>query len=128
MKHVLITKTKIEILDNSKDWDLKELYRLLNCDCIDITSRYIGKDRYQFIVDDMGLLKNDNFISAHCLDYREVLVGNIIITKYDEDGELEGLNDDEVKEITSWIASSGGISPKYGDHILEYSVYGMTQI
>lgn len=82
--------------------DLPELYRLLNCDCIDITSRKIGKHYYDIICDDDGLLKDSPTVTAiDVKTCRPMLVGNLLITKHNVEGENVGLTEKQVKEIMS---------------------------
>lgn len=58
---------------------IREWYRLIKCDMIDITSLNIGGRYYDVIVDDEGLLKDG--IKPTVLDtgYKPLLVGNLVI-------------------------------------------------
>ena len=83
--------------------DLHEIYRLLNCDAIDIVRRRIGDNMYRIIVDDLGLLKPNPLLSSFSLINRDaVLVGNLIIAGMEDfEGRLTSLTEKNIKEIAS---------------------------
>ena len=122
MKSLLITKTGYRIIEHAEPLPLKTLYDLLECTTIDIPSRFVGKYRLQFIVDDEGLMK-DNFMTAKATDCEEFLVGNMIVTTYDEDGEQAGLTDEQAEAVTRCIASTAGLAEGVGDFVLRYKAY-----
>lgn len=88
----------IDIEDN-----LEVFYELINCRCIDIVSRKIGHKYFDVICDDEGALKENVIISAVDTQFRPMLVGNLIITKSDEEGNLIDLSDEDIKQILRHI-------------------------
>lgn len=99
------TASVVEIPDK-----LDELYKILNCDCIDITVRRIGyrKQRFNIVCDDEGLLKADHKISAIDNLGQAQLVGNLfIVGSLIEDGELTSLTDDDAAYILARVQKIG---------------------
>ena len=85
--------------------DFKTIYDLLNCQLFTIARRKIGKKYFDIYCDDEGLLKEDNVTSAISLDNTEVLVGNIFIVKHDDNGEVVGLDKDDMKFVKLFMYS-----------------------
>ena len=56
---------------------LQDYYRLIGCDCIEITNREIRGKRYDIICDDEGLLKAEPQVSAVNGRGEAMLVGNL---------------------------------------------------
>lgn len=79
--------------------ELDEYYRILKCDIFDIISLRIGKHRYDIYCDDNGLLKTDKIISAVDCRRNPMLVGNLFVTKTNEEGETISLSEEEIKEV-----------------------------
>lgn len=100
-KHLIIEDTTfIDTLDN--------LYKLLECDTIDIQERYINGKLYDFIVDDEYLLngKSEKPSNAVAIGTRkgeilELVFYSMIICKSNDKGEETSLNDEEIKDITT---------------------------
>lgn len=95
------TATRIEFEDS-----LDDFYRLIGCNCVDIVTRkvYDAKKPFAIILDDNGLLYGDAITSAVTFHERqnrfvERLVGNLLIVKDGEEGELASLDESEVKAI-----------------------------
>ena len=86
--------------------ELDEYYRILKCDIFDIISLRIGKHRYDIYCDDNGLLKTDKIISAVDCKCNPMLVGNLFVTKTDEEGETVSLSEEEIKEV---LANTKGV-------------------
>lgn len=86
----------IEIAD-----DLKKYYEVLNCSCIDIVQRRIGRKNFTIICDDEGLFSVAPKISAINNLGQPQLVGNLFIVaaESDEDGNLIGLSMSEAEYI-----------------------------
>lgn len=100
---VIEVESKREIYE-ANITELEDMYNHIKCDCIDITERKIGENYYDIIVDDEGLLKDYAIPSAIDKITHEVqLVGNLIVSKYDEEGELRDLTEKEIKEVTENI-------------------------
>lgn len=80
-------------------WDqLKQMYELLDCDTIDITTRPIGGISYDIIVDDEGLLKQSAQLSL-VNHLKPELVGNLLFAQYDELGEMRTLTKSEIEHF-----------------------------
>lgn len=80
---------------------LEDIYEAINARCFDITDRQIGTNPervYSIYYYDEGLLKDDAYLSAYgnkdCL-----IVGDIIITKHDAQGEMVDLKDSDIDYI-----------------------------
>ena len=81
---------------------LTAYYQLLNCRCIDMVSRRIGKQAqrcYTIICDDEGLFAPDPQISAIDSLGQVMLVGNLLVVKVDADGETQSLDDDDIRYL-----------------------------
>ena len=90
---------EITLIKNKKNLsELQELYKHLNCDTIDITTRIINKIRYDIIVNDNGLLL-DNYIWSYFEDGQQQLAGNLIFSKADAEGENIGLNKEQIDNL-----------------------------
>lgn len=103
MKVILlnVNDEKVEIIDIEPK--LEAYYKALDCDCIDIVERKIGKKWFDIVCDDEGLLKERPKISA-INDMGEVmLVGNLMFCKHDDEGDTVGLTDEEITHIQKYI-------------------------
>lgn len=74
-------------------------YELINCTCIDIVRRKIGNKYFDVICDDEGLCKDNPVVSAVDTQFRMMLVGNLIVSNSDDEGNLIGLSDEDIKQI-----------------------------
>lgn len=83
---------------------LKEYYRILNCDCIDIVTRCIGcHECYKIVCDDNAFLKS-NIPSVFDIDGNVHLVGNVfIVSNFSVDGELNSLDDEDIEYLQDFI-------------------------
>lgn len=87
---------------------LKEYYRLLDCDTIDIVQRKIAGKTYEIICDDEGLLVDAPILSAAWkTTKRPALFGNLLIAGEAIDGELTSLTDEDEKPIKDSIILCG---------------------
>jgi len=77
---------------------LQKLYKYLDCKTIDITSRSINNIYYDIIVDDEGLLKNDHIVS-YFENNQPQLVGNLIFSKANDQGENIGLTNKDINNL-----------------------------
>jgi len=102
--------------------ELQSYYNIIDCDCIDITTRKIGNKYYDIIVDDEGLLKDDFIVSAIDSNYKPALVGNLVITNFDEEGNTTTLTDEDIRYIKQFI----GHYSKPDTNVLAYTV--LTQV
>lgn len=78
---------------------LDVFYELIGCRCIDIVQRKIGNKYFDVICDDEGALKEDALVSAVDTQFRQMLVGNLIISKSNDEGNLIDLSDEDIKQI-----------------------------
>lgn len=89
------------VIDCKPSQELYEIYKLLNCDLIDIPVRSIGGKNYHIFCDDVGMFADDPQISAIYRDSQTIaLVGNLLIAgESDSEGDILGLDDEDVKRI-----------------------------
>lgn len=78
---------------------LEEFYRLIDCRYIDIVRRKIGRKYYDIICDDEGLFDSNPKISAIDNLGRVMLVGNLLITNTDEEGNTVSLTGRDISYI-----------------------------
>lgn len=103
MKTVLLnvydnTAEVIEIID-----DLRAYYEKLDCDCIDIVMRKIGGKWFDVMCDDEGLFREPQKISAINDMGQPMLVGNLMFFHHDDEGNLTGLDAEDVEHIRRHI-------------------------
>ena len=96
-----VKNSKFDVLNIENTLD--EFYRLIDCSCIDIVRRKIGRKWFDIICDDEGLFAESPKISAINNWGRPMLVGNLLITKTGEEGETIGLNSNEISYIKKRI-------------------------
>lgn len=96
-----VKNEKVETIEIDKT--LKEYYRILNCDTIDITERKIGDNTYDIICDDEGLFKSKPKISAITKQSQPALVGNLFIVKFDGREDETSLDDEDIELIMKHI-------------------------
>lgn len=122
IKGILIKEDKVEIVEVENS--LIELYKLLNCDLIQVVERKIGDKVYDIICDEEGLLK-PNFQSAICSNYTENLYGNILIVNHDDEGNFTSLSNDEIIDINKSILELVDVLQLKIRKVLKYSVMGL---
>ena len=72
---------------------LEDMYREIGCDTIDITSRKVNGKKFDFIVDDEGLLKDNPRVSAvYAGTLEPALVGTLIICSHDAGGHTTDIS------------------------------------
>ena len=79
--------------------NLNSFYQILNCSAFDIARRKIGKTYYDIFCDDEGLLKDKPIVSAVSSDMQPMLVGNLFITRSNDEGETISLTNEEINEV-----------------------------
>lgn len=77
--------------------ELEVYHDMIDCRCIDIVTRKIGKEWYDIICDDEGLLAS-KLPTAFDTSGTPMLVGNLIICRHDG-ADLAGLTDEDVDNI-----------------------------
>ena len=102
MKRIIIRPNEAKVLESNGALKLEDLHELIETDVIDIIERRIGGNVYQIIVDDEGKLK-PNQATARALDAEEFLVGNLLVTRYDSEGEEVGLEDEDIVNVNAHI-------------------------
>jgi hypothetical protein len=116
---------EIEIDENNVLKDIKEA---IGCDLVDVVADInVGGRRYDIIVDDEGLLKEDRKPAARCMDAEQILFGNIVLLNHDYDNqEWKSLSKSDVSNINEHIYGirdriTDEVSPlleyKYGDDL-----------
>jgi len=81
--------------------DLNEFYKLLDCDCIDITYRQLNRKCFAIICDDEGALKSNPVPSGFAGGGHLSLVGNLLVVSedVDDEGNMIGLTHEEAMQI-----------------------------
>lgn len=88
--------------------ELDEFYKILNCSCIDIVRRKIGRKRFEIVCDDEGTFKETPKISAIDNLGNVQLVGNLFIVGSEViDGNLTSIPADDVSYVLSKIQRMG---------------------
>lgn len=101
---VLLDVYNNEVRDVEID-DLQDMYKAIDCSCIEIPVRTIGGKKYNIICDEEGTFRSDAKISAIDNLGNIMFVGNLLITSayVIEDGELTGLTEEEASEVKKYI-------------------------
>ena len=79
----------------SPDNVLKDLYKILNCDLVTCVEIEVGGKFFDVWADDEALLK-DKPVPNLYVDDELIFFGSVAFAKMDEDGELVGLDSDEI--------------------------------
>lgn len=103
MKTILLNVKENKVENVNCEDSLEEFYRLIGCDCIDITMRKIGGRWFDIVCDDEGLLKDDMKISAINDMGQPMLVGNLLFFNHDSEGNLLPLSDEDCYHINKYI-------------------------
>lgn len=99
IKGVLVDVINKRIETREVEDTLEEYYNLLNCDMIEIVSRHIGGKDYDIICDEEGLLKVNPIVSAFDSLNQPMLVGNLFIVNYGENGKEASLTEEDIDHI-----------------------------
>lgn len=106
MNAILYTiEEETEIIKLHKNETLKEFYKYIQCDCVDIVEIYIDGEYFDIWVDDDGLLKERPIpnLYMNINGYEQILFGNLIFTRTNENGETIGLTDSQIKKVMLYI-------------------------
>ena len=96
------TANIIEIED-----ELDEFYKILNCSCIDIVVRKIGRKKLNIVCDDEGLLNNSKISAIDNLGNVQ-LVGNLfIVGGIVEDGNLTSISEEDAAYVLERVLKIG---------------------
>lgn len=93
---------EMELSDRADD-RLGEFYKALDCNCIDMVERKIGRKYFTVVCDDEGLFREDARISAINNLGGVMLVGNLAFVNVDDNGYTVGLSRDEINYIKKRI-------------------------
>lgn len=105
IKGILIDVNKGTSEVKELDGSLQDYYKAINCDCIDIRTRWIDNEEFSFVIDDNGLLIDEDKIipSTVSRKYNEVeFVGNTFICRRNGP-DLVSLKESDIKLINSHI-------------------------
>ena len=75
---------------------LKDLYRIINCDCVTCTEIKVNGKFFDVWSDDTALLKDKPTPNLYIDDYL-IIFGSVVFAKSDEEGKLIGLSHDDVQ-------------------------------
>lgn len=99
MRSLLLNTNTNKVRAVKTKGDLDDLYRLIECNTIDIVTRQIGNKVFDIVVDDEGLLVENAKISA-VDDFGEpMLFGNLLFFNNDGNGNLTELSEADIKCI-----------------------------
>jgi hypothetical protein len=93
------------------------LYKYLNCSTFTVATRKIGESTYDVYCDDEALLKQDPVVAMASEDLSEMLFGNCLILRHDDDGNVAPLTDEDVSDIMDNIRSTSR-----GDEVIVYTL------
>lgn len=88
------------------DHDLHAFYDILGCRLVEMPTRWIGKRNgrpYIIICDEEGLFADAPKVSAIDNMGQVMLVGNLFIVKAGMEGELDSLDEDDIKYLERFI-------------------------
>ena len=101
MKAYLITETEAKTVEIENNLDV--YYNLLECRCFDIACRKVGDTYFDIFCDDEGLFKDNPLVTAVRMtesgSLEQMLVGNLLFTHTDSDGNTVGITDADVNTI-----------------------------
>lgn len=103
IKVMVVNEKGMEVVEIPNDID--KFYEIIGCRCIDIATRRIGEKKkyYDIIVDDEGLLVDNPRVSAIDSNLKAMLVGNLIITNYNDEGETTTLTNEDIVYLSQYV-------------------------
>lgn len=120
VKGFLVTKTEAKVVEFEDGLD--SMYKLVDCDLIDIVHREIGGKLFDLVIDDEGLLKDGKRIGAMCVDGDERLYGNILIVNHDGEGNTVSITDEDIEIIKTQLFSALNVDTGVRRPVLYYYV------
>ena len=91
---------KPQVVDIPKKHTYLDIKALLEIESPPIcVSRKVGSEYYDFWCDDEGLFQENKCMCGICTNENEILCGNTLIAKSDNEGNLVGLTEDEIKKV-----------------------------
>lgn len=91
--------------------DLETFYKIIDCDAIDIVTRYVNGVQFDIICDDEGLLKEKPIVTAVNISFQPMLVGTLIFAHNDGNGNLTDITDDDEALLQFTTSMMGMIWP-----------------
>jgi len=85
--------------------ELEAYYKALDCDCIDIVTRQIGRKTFSIVCDDEGIYRQPKISAIDNLG-NVMLMGNLLICNR-KGPELDSLTADDIKYIKERIVDQG---------------------
>ena len=79
--------------------DLSTFCELIHTNAVEVVHRKIGMGVYAIIIDKKAFFKRNQVVSFTGKRVSDTLVGNLIITSYNENGKFVGLSDDDLREV-----------------------------
>ena len=80
---------------------LKGMYKYIKCDLVDCVSTEIDGHYYDIWCDDEGLLIDHPIPNIYLSDY-QIICGNVLIAKSDEEGRTVGLDSSDFDRLLKW--------------------------
>ena len=99
MAQVLVIDVKKDDVRIAECEELTDFYRELDADPFDIVRRKVGGTEYDIFVDNIGLFRDEQRISAVDTDGKPMLVGNLIFAHHDDEGNTTSLTTDDIMNI-----------------------------
>lgn len=100
---------KPKVVDLPKDHTYLDIKALLEIESpLTCVERKIGNAYYDVWADDEGLYPETKYASGLCINAREILCGNILIAKHDNEGNLIGLTkeqQDKILDNSNWLCN-----------------------
>lgn len=91
---------KPTVVDMPEEHDYLDIKRLLGIESpLTCVSRKIGGTYYDFWCDDEGLFPEKKYMCGVCSNAEEVICGNILIARHDDEGYLVGLTKADLEKI-----------------------------
>ena len=78
------------------------MYRLIDCDLIDIAQVEVGEKFFNVYCDEEFLLKEKPTPTLY-LNAEQVLCGNLVFTTCDEEGKLGGVTEEDIDKLIDFI-------------------------
>jgi len=85
---------------------LDSLHATIKCHNFDIATRLIGNKEYDIFIDDEGLLIHNPTINGFCIDWDEVLAGNLLVLKSNQEGETISLTTKDIEHVLLYVMSN----------------------
>ncbi len=108
---VLAVKKDGTICVENMGTELKDFYSALECTCVTLQSFEVNNIKYDIWCDEEALCRGIPLYPTAFLGELKpysynVLFNNLVIAKTDKDGELAGLDDNDVKAATAFMKNS----------------------